>query len=93
MAKKVEKPYYQEFKNILGKKLDVVSKQIEPENSGALFENLTPEAVSLKDLATGVTKHPFRYYQKEAIYTLHHIYKDAINIAKKKTRQTWQILL
>ena len=82
MAKKVEKPYYQEFKNILGKKLDVVSKQIEPENSGALFENLTPEAVSLKDLATGVTKHPFRYYQKEAIYTLHHIYKDAINIAK-----------
>ena len=82
MAKKVEKPYYQEFKNILGKKLDAVRKQIEPENSGALFENLTPEAVSLKDLATGVTKHPFRYYQKEAIYTLHHIYKDAINIAK-----------
>ena len=42
MAKKVEKPYYQEFKNILGKKLDAVSKQIEPESSGALFENLTP---------------------------------------------------
>jgi type III restriction enzyme len=80
MAKKIIQPYYQEFKKNLQSKLEEISKQIEPENAGQLFKNLSPEATFLKDIAEGVTKYPFRYYQKEALYTLHSIYRQAINV-------------
>jgi superfamily II DNA or RNA helicase len=80
MAKKIEQPYYQKFKRTLSNNLDEIKTQIEPENSGQLFKNLSPEAIFLKNLCEGVTKFPFRYYQKEAIYTLHSIYRRAINI-------------
>ena len=80
MAKKIIQPYYQEYKKTLQSKLEEISKQIEPENAGQLFKNLSPEATFLKDIAEGVTKFPFRYYQKEALYTLHSIYRQAINV-------------
>jgi superfamily II DNA or RNA helicase len=80
MADKKIQPYYQQYRKVLQNKLDDISRQIEPENSGQLFKNLSPEAAFLKDLAEGVTKFPFRYYQKEAIYTLHSIYKQAIDV-------------
>lgn len=80
MAKTVEKPYYQEFRKVLAGKLEDIRNYIEPENSGQLFKNLSPDATFLKELADGVTKYPFRYYQKEAIYTLHAIYKKSIDI-------------
>lgn len=80
MTKKIIQPYYQEFKKTLQSKLEEISKQIEPENAGQLFKNLSPEATFLKDIAEGVTKYPFRYYQKEALYTLHSIYRQAINV-------------
>lgn len=80
MAKKTVQPYYQEFKKALSNSLDEINSQIEPENTGQLFKNLSPEATFLKSLGEGVTKFPFRYYQKEAIYTLHSIYRRAINV-------------
>jgi len=80
MAQKTVQPYYQEFKNELRKSLEDIKSQIEPENTGQLFKNLSPEATFLKSLGEGVTRYPFRYYQKEAIYTLHSIYRRAINV-------------
>lgn len=78
----VIKPYYQEFRKTLHSKLEDIKGRIEPEKEGQLFTNLTPEASFLKDLAEGVTKYPFRYYQKEAIYTLHSIYAQAIDVCR-----------
>ncbi|MGC6413320.1 MAG: DEAD/DEAH box helicase [Bacteroidia bacterium] len=80
MAKKTVQPYYQEFKNALSKSLNEIKTQIEPETKGQLFTNPSPEATFLKSLSEGVTKYPFRYYQKDAIYTLHSIYRRAINV-------------
>lgn len=80
MAKKIVQPYYQEHKKVLNSKLEEIRKKIEPENEGQLFKNISPEATFLKDLAEGITKFPFRHYQKEAIYTLHSIYKQAIDV-------------
>ncbi|MEQ6122646.1 DEAD/DEAH box helicase family protein [Pseudotenacibaculum sp. MALMAid0570] len=77
----VIKPYYQEFRKILHSKLEDIKGRIDS-STGDIFGNLTPEASFLKDLAEGVTKYPFRYYQKEAIYTLHSIYKQAIDVCK-----------
>ncbi|NER10043.1 type III restriction enzyme [Muriicola jejuensis] len=77
----VNKPYYQEFRKILHSKLEDIKSRIES-STGDIFGNLTPEASFLKDLAEGVTKYPFRYYQKEAIYTLHAIYPQAIDLCK-----------
>ncbi len=77
----VIKPYYQEFKKTLHSKLEEIKGRIDS-TAGDIFGNLTPEASFLKDLAEGVTKYPFRYYQKEAIYTLHSIYKQAIDVCK-----------
>ena len=82
MAKKLVQPYYQEHRKILHKKLEEIRQTIEPENSGQLFQNITPEATFLKDLAEGITAFPFRYYQKEAIYTLHSIYKQAVDVCE-----------
>ena len=75
------KPYYQEFRKTLHSKLQDIKGRIDS-SAGDIFGNLTPEASFLKDLAEGVTKYPFRYYQKEAIYTLHSIYKQAIDVCK-----------
>lgn len=75
------KPYYQEFRKTLHSKLEDIKGRIDS-SAGDIFGNLTPEASFLKDLAEGVTKYPFRYYQKEAIYTLHSIYKQAIDLCK-----------
>lgn len=80
MAKKTVQPYYQEFKKVLQGNLDLIKVQIEPEEHNQLFKNPSPEASFLKNLAEGVTKYPFRYYQSEAIYLLHGIYKKAINV-------------
>lgn len=77
----VIKPYYQEFRKTLHSKLEDIKGRIDS-STGDIFGNLTPEASFLKDLAEGVTKYPFRYYQKEAIYTLHSIYKQAIDVCK-----------
>lgn len=77
----VIKPYYQEFRKTLHSKLEDIKSRIDS-TAGDIFGNLTPEASFLKDLAEGVTKYPFRYYQKEAIYTLHSIYKQAIDVCK-----------
>ena len=77
----VIKPYYQEFRKTLHSKLEDIKGRIDS-SAGDIFGNLTPEASFLKDLAEGVTKYPFRYYQKEAIYTLHSIYKQAIDVCK-----------
>lgn len=75
------KPYYQEFRKTLHSKLEDIKGRIDT-STGDIFGNLTPEASFLKDLAEGVTKHPFRYYQKEAIYTLHSIYAQAIDVCR-----------
>lgn len=80
MAKKTLQPYYQEFKKSLQNSLEAIKVQIEPENTGQLFRNPSPEATFLKDLAEGITKYPFRYYQNEALYTLHSIYRKAIDV-------------
>lgn len=80
MATKKSQPYYQEFRKTLQGKLEEIKKQIEPEQTGQLFKNLSPEATFLKSLQEGVTRYPFRYYQKEAIYTLHSIYKQATDV-------------
>ena len=80
MAKKTVQPYYQEFEKALRSRLEEIKTQIEPENKGQLFKNPSPEATFLKSLSEGVTKYPFRYYQKDAIYTLHSIYRRAINV-------------
>lgn len=77
----VIKPYYQEFRKTLHSKLEDIKGRIDS-SAGDIFGNLTPEASFLKDLAEGVTKYPFRYYQKEAIYTLHSIYKQAIDVCR-----------
>src|SRR5690554_2728785 len=81
MAKKVEKPYYQQFQRTLLSKLEDVKSLIEP-NDTILFESISPEASFLKSLESGVTKYSLRYYQKEAIYTLHHIYKQSIDVCR-----------
>jgi superfamily II DNA or RNA helicase len=80
MTEKKIQPYYQQYRKILDSKLDDIRRQIEPENVGQLFKNLSPEATFLKELAEGITRYPFRYFQKEAIYTLHSIYKQAIDV-------------
>lgn len=80
MAKKIVQPYYQEFKKVLQNNLETIKVQIEPDENNQLFKNPSPEASFLINLAEGVTKYPFRYYQKEAIYLLHSIYKRAINV-------------
>ena len=75
------KPYYQEFKKTLHSKLEDIKGRVDS-TAGDIFGNLTPEAAFLQELAEGVTKYPFRYYQKEAIYTLHSLYDQAINVCK-----------
>ncbi|MDB4107034.1 DEAD/DEAH box helicase family protein [Bacteroidia bacterium] len=77
----VIKPYYQEFKKTLRSKLKEIEGRIDT-TPGDIFGNLTPEASFLKDLGVGITKYPLRYYQKEAIYTLHSIYQQAIDVCK-----------
>lgn len=81
MAKKVEKPYYQQFQRTLLSKLEDIKSIIEPSDT-VLFESISPDASFLKSLESGVTKYPLRYYQKEAIYTLHHIYKQSIDVCR-----------
>lgn len=80
MAIKKTQPYYQEFRKVLQGKLEEIRKQVEPEQTGQLFKNLSPDATFLKSLQEGVTRYPFRYYQTEAIYTLHSIYKQATDV-------------
>lgn len=80
MAIKNTQPYYQEFRKVLQGKLEEIRKQIEPEQTGQLFKNLSPDATFIKSLQEGVTRYPFRYYQTEAIYTLHSIYKQATDV-------------
>ena len=81
MAKKIVQPYYQEHKGVLNKKLEEIRRKIDPEDTGHTTKMfITPEATFLKNLAEGITKYPFRHYQKEAIYTLHSIYKQAIDV-------------
>ncbi|WP_027078855.1 DEAD/DEAH box helicase [Maribacter antarcticus] len=77
----VIKPYYQEFRKTLHSKLEDIKGRIDT-SAGDIFGNLTPEASFFKDLAEGVTKYQFRYYQKEAIYTLHSIYAQAIDVCR-----------
>lgn len=81
MPKKVEKPYYQQFQRTLQSKLEDVKSLIEPSDT-VLFDSISPDASFLKSLESGVTKYPLRYYQKEAIYTLHHIYKQSIDVCR-----------
>lgn len=81
MAKKEIKPYYTEYKSVLSKKLKAVRELVYPEQ-GTMFQDITPEAKSLKELERGITKYPLRFYQNEAIYTLHSIYKQAINVSQ-----------
>ena len=76
------KPYYEEYKRILNSKLNDVQQLVQPEQTEALFESPTPEIAFIRSLEDGITKFPFRYYQKEAIYTLHHIYKQAVDICR-----------
>lgn len=75
------KPYYQEFKKTLHTKLQEIKGRVDS-SAGDIFGNLTPEAAFLQELAEGVTKYPFRYYQKEAIYTLHSLYGQAVDVCK-----------
>lgn len=77
----VIKPYYQEFGKTLLSKLKDIEGRIDL-SAGDIFGNQTPEVAFLQNLQEGVTKYPFRYYQKEAIYTLHSIYKQAIDVCK-----------
>ncbi len=79
------KAYYTLYKKLLQKKLDDVISAIEPETVGNLFINPSPEATLLKSMHQGVTKHPLRYYQKEALYTLHHIYPKSIDVCRNST--------
>ena len=78
--KQVEKPYFQEYKRVLASKLEDVKKLINPDT--LQFTALDPEPSFLKSMDEGVTKYPLRYYQQEAIYTLHAIYRQALNICK-----------
>lgn len=75
------KPYYQEYQKVLQKKLQDIQTRVDPD-AGDLFGNVSSEVVFLKNLAQGITKYPFRYYQKEAIYTLHSIYTQAIDVCR-----------
>lgn len=77
----IKKPYYQEFRKTLHSKVKDIKGRVDT-SAGDIFGNLTPEATFLKNLAVGVTKYPFRYYQKEAIYTLHSIYAQAIDVCR-----------
>jgi superfamily II DNA or RNA helicase len=81
MAKKLIKPYYTEYKLTLKRKLTAVRELIYPEQ-GVMFQDITPEAKSLIELEKGITKFPLRFYQNEAIYTLHSIYKQALNVCR-----------
>lgn len=76
------KPYYETYKNVLLKKLKSVQNLVNPEETISLFAKPTPEATFLKSLDEGITKFPLRYYQKEALYTFHHLYKHAIDICR-----------
>ena len=76
------KPYYEEYKRVLNSKLKDVEQLVQPKDTVSLFENPTPEIAFLRSLENGITKFPLRYYQKEAMYTLHHIYKQAVDICR-----------
>ncbi|MGQ1783878.1 DEAD/DEAH box helicase [Saccharicrinis sp. GN24d3] len=85
MTKKVIKPYYQEYKKLLEKKLNHVKLKVESGFTNSSSEDLfgaSPETVFLRELAEEATKHPMRYYQREAMYTLHSVYEDAVSISK-----------
>ncbi|MDG4714832.1 DEAD/DEAH box helicase family protein [Winogradskyella marincola] len=75
------KPYYQEYQKVLQKKLQEIQNRVDPD-AGDLFGNVSDDVVFLKNIAQGVTKYPFRYYQKEAIYTLHAIYTQALDVCR-----------
>jgi type III restriction enzyme len=81
MSEKTGIPYYKEYKNELHKRLEDIKSQVEPDNAKQLSLNLSPEAAFFKELSEEVTKYPFRFYQKEAIYILHSIYKQAIDVS------------
>jgi superfamily II DNA or RNA helicase len=82
MAKTFVKPYYQKFRKQLQNIVHETRLYVEPETSGELFESPPPDAIFLKGIEEGITKFPFRYYQKDAIYTLHRIYQMAIDVCK-----------
>ena len=76
------KPYFQEFKRTLDSKLKQVSSIVDSLYIDQFIEGINPDAAFFLELSEGITKHPLRYYQKDAVYTLHSIYTQAIDYCR-----------
>jgi len=75
MPAKKKQPYYTEFKTVLRKKLQAVRNEL----SQLSFDAINPDLTFFDNIREGITKHPLREYQKDALYILNHIYQYAQN--------------
>lgn len=73
--KKAAEPYYQQHQNTLAKHL----KNLKQQNAqrGIALGGGDSQLAFFNAVQEGVTRHPMRDYQLDALYTLHHIYEYA----------------
>lgn len=74
-GKKVVAPYYQKHQKTLAKYLKEIKAQVS--HLGLELAGGDARLAFFNDVREGVTQHPLRDYQLDALYTLHHIYEFA----------------
>ncbi|MHB8316413.1 MAG: DEAD/DEAH box helicase family protein, partial [Acidithiobacillus ferrivorans] len=74
-SKKVALPYYEQHQKTLAKHLKDLKLQVS--QLGMAFGGGDPCMTFFNEVREGVTRHPMRDYQLDALYTLHHIYEYA----------------
>lgn len=74
-GKKVVAPYYQKHQKTLGKYLDDLKHRVA--QLGMELVGGDTRLAFFNEVREGVTQHPLRDYQLDALYTLHHIYEFA----------------
>ncbi|MHB0888055.1 DEAD/DEAH box helicase family protein [Acidithiobacillus sp.] len=74
-GKKLIAPYYQKHQKILGKYLDDLKRRVAQLDMDLASDD--KHLAFFNEVREGVTQHPLRDYQLDALYTLHHIYEFA----------------
>jgi type III restriction enzyme len=74
-GKKVVAPYYQKHQKTLGKYLDDLKHRVA--QLGMDLAGSDSQLAFFNEVREGVTQHPLRDYQLDALYTLHHLYEFA----------------
>lgn len=73
--KKAAEPYYQQHQKTLAKHLKSLKLQVS--QRGMALGGCDPRLAFFNEVQEGITRHPMRDYQLDALYTLHHIYEYA----------------